>query len=113
GTIGAPGDPGGPGCSCPCAAGGAYQLMPLRLGHHRLDRGQRNALVTPRRAILSPYGRLAGCTLLCLDHYHLIDVLHREQRGRLARGTRVSTATAMTPRATWPAGLGRVARRGA
>ena len=34
-----------------------------------------------------------------------LDVFHRYQRSRMARVTRLSAATSMTPRATWPSVL--------
>ena len=49
----------------------------------------------------------------CGHHLNLIDVFHRYQGARMARVTRLSAATSMTPRATWPSVLWRVARRGA
>jgi hypothetical protein len=49
--------------------------------------------------------------LLGLEHDHLIDFFDRDQGARMARVTRLSAATAMTLRATWPSVLRRIARR--
>ena len=49
--------------------------------------------------------------LLWLEHHHLIDFFHRSQGASMARVTRLSAATSLTPRATFPAVLWRIARR--
>src|SRR5437867_1143776 len=87
--------------------------MPWRLGSHGPEGGTLAAVLPPRLRLIPRYGRLAVCALLWLDPPPLIDFFHRAQGARMARGTRGSAATSITPRALWPFVRGRVARRGA
>ena len=50
--------------------------------------------------------------LLWLEHHHLIDFFHRDQGARMARMARLTTATSLPPRATWPSGLWRILEGG-
>ena len=52
-TLESAGDPGGPWRTRHLAACRAHELMPLRRGHHRLDRGNLHDLMAPRREIIS------------------------------------------------------------
>ena len=47
-----------------------------------------------------------------LAPHHVIHCFHREQGAGMARVSRLTTATALTPRAMWSRAVGRVARRG-
>src|SRR5215210_9100077 len=109
-TISAAGNPLGPRRSRHLTAGGAYQLMPLILSDHRLDRRHLAHLMPPWLGIVSRQGCLAVCTLLGLDHHHLIDFVHRQKGAGMTRMTRLATTAALTPRPTWTFVMGWVAR---
>ena len=81
--------------------------LPLRPA----DRRHFDDLMTPRLGIISREGRLAMGALLWLEHHHLIDFFHRYQGVSMARVTRLSAATSLTPRATCLSVLWRIARR--
>ena len=109
--IRAAGDTRGPGCTRGLAAIGAHPLMPLLCGAHRLDRRYLDHVMTQRRGVVSPEGRVAAVTLLGCEDDHLIHFFHRHQGARMARVTRLPPTTALTPRATWALRLRRIARR--
>ncbi len=101
-TLGATGDPCGPGRSCPRAACGAHQLRPWLGGHHRRAGRALEHWMPPRRGSLSRAAGVAAGTLRGLADHDLIDCLHRPPGTRRARRPWLTTATARAPRPPRP-----------
>jgi hypothetical protein len=53
------------------------------------------------------------CTLLWFENYDLIDFFNRHKGAGRARMSRLTAATTLASRTTWPSVLWRIARRGA
>src|SRR5687768_4580689 len=109
GAIGATGNPLWPGRPRRLAAGWATQLMPLILGHHRLDGRNLQDLMTKRRRIISCEAGVAAGALIRLEHHYLIDLFYRDQGARMTSVARLAATTTLTARAFGPCTLWRIA----
>jgi hypothetical protein len=110
-TIGATGDPCGPRRAGHLAACRAEPLMPVVLGHDRLDRRELPHLMPPWRGIVPRQTRLTGRARLRLDTHDLINFFHWAEGTRRARRARLTATTAFAPRTTRTGMHGRIARR--